>query len=141
MDFDSLYARHAPELEDFWERRNNQLRHTRDFAVFGHAVRLAANQPDVLAAADFSAALYSSAPMVDKPPLLIRLVVQPMPQPPGRLPHNLFSHIQYTGGEDWLAIQLGAWGHCQVDLTAGRALAVLSPELATEPEVVSRCLL
>jgi hypothetical protein len=67
--------------------------------------------------------------------------VRPMPQPPGPLPANLFSHIQYTGGEDWLAIQLGAWGHCQVDLTAGRALAVLAPALAAEPEVVSRCLL
>jgi hypothetical protein len=141
MDFDSLYARHAPDLEDFWGRRDNRLEHTRDFAVFGHAVRLAANEPGVLGAADFSAPLYSSAPPVDEPPLLIRLVVRPMPQPPGPLPANLFSHIQYTGGEDWVAIQLGAWGHCQVDLTAGRALAALSPELAAEPEVVSRCLL
>ena len=57
MDFDSLYARHAPDLEDFWGRRDNVLEHTRDFAVFGHAVRLAANQPAVLGAADFSAPL------------------------------------------------------------------------------------
>jgi|SRR5579859_1671144 len=141
MDFDSLYAWHAPRLEDFWGRRDNHLEHIRDFAVFGHAVRLAANQPGVLGAADFSAPLYSSAPPVDAPPLLIRLVVRPMPQPPGPLPENLFSHLQYTGGDDWLAIQLGAWGHCQVDLAAGRALAVLAPELAAEPEVVSRCLL
>ena len=141
MDFDRLYARHAPHLEDFWGRRDNQLTHTRDFAVFGHSVRLASNQPGVLAAADLSAPLYSSAPPVDRPPLLIRLVVRPLPQPPGPLPENLFNHIQYTGSEDWLAIQLGAWGNCQVDLTAGRAWAALSPELAAAPEVVSRCLL
>jgi hypothetical protein len=141
MDFDSLYARHAADLEDFWGRRDNQLTHARDFQVFGHSVRLAANQPGMLGAADFSAPLYSTAPAVDAPPLLIRLVVRPTPQPLAPLPENLFSHIQYTGGDDWLAIQLGAWGHCQVDLSAGRALAVLSPELAAQPEVLSRCLL
>ncbi len=141
MEFDGLYARHAAGLEDFWGRRENDSVATRDFEVFGHCVRLASNQVGVLAAADFSAPMYSTAPAVDAPPLLIRLVVRPMPQPPGPLPDNLFSHIQYTGADDWLALQLGAWGHCQVDLAAGRALAVLSPELAAEPEVISRCLL
>ena len=141
MDFDSLYARHAADLEDFWGRRDNDTTATRDFAVFGHCVRLASNQPGVLAAAEHSAPLYSTAPVVDAPPLLIRLVVRPTPQTPGPLPQNLFSHITYTGADDWLAIQLGGWGHCQVDLSAGRALAVLSQELASEPEVVSRCLL
>jgi hypothetical protein len=141
MDFESLYARHAAGLEDFWGRRDNQLSCTRDFQVFGHAVRLAANHPVVLAAADFSAPLYSKAPPVDAPPLLISLVVRPAPSPLDPVPENLFNHIQYTGGDGWLAIQLGAWGHCQVDLPAGHALAVLSPELAAQPELVSRCLL
>jgi hypothetical protein len=36
---------------------------------------------------------------------------------------------------------LGAWGHCQVDLARGQALAVLTTELAAQPELVSRCLL
>jgi hypothetical protein len=141
MDFDSLYARHAADLEDFWGRRDNRLSCMRDFQVFGYSVRLAANHSGVLAAADFSAPLYSKAPLVDAPPLVISLVVRLAPLPLGPLPENLFSHIQYTGGDDWLAIQLGAWGHCQVDLPAGRALAVLSPELAAQPELVSRCLL
>lgn len=141
MEFDRLYARHAANLEDFWGRRDTQLNYVRDFQIFGHAVRLAANQPGVLGAADFSAPLYSTAPPVAAPPLLIRLVVRPRPQPLAPLPENLFNDIQYSGGDDWLAIQLGAWGHCQVDLSAGRALAVLSPELAAQPEVVSRCLL
>jgi hypothetical protein len=141
MDFESLYGRHAAGLEDFWGRRDNQLDHARDFRVFGHSVRLASNHAGVLAAADFSRPLYSTAPPVDAPPLLIQWVVRPAPQPLAPLPDNLFSYIQYTGQGDWLALQLGAWGHCQVDLAAGRALAVLSPELAAQPEVVSRCLL
>lgn len=141
MDFDSLYARHAAQLEDFWGRRDNQSDYVQAFRVFGHAVRLASNQPGVLAAAEFSAPLYSDAPPVDAPPLEIQLVVRAAPQPLAPLPANLFSHAQYTGAGDWLAIQLGAWGHCQVDLAAGRALAVLSPELAAQPEAVSRCLL
>ena len=145
MDFEDLYARHAAGLEDFWGRRDNDASATRDFEVCGHRVRLASNEAGglagVLNAANFSAPMYSTAPAVDAPPLLIRLVVRPTPQPPGPLPANLFAHITYTGADDWLAIQLGAWGHCQADLAAGRALAVLSPELAAEPEVVSRCML
>ena len=145
MDFVGLYARHAAGLEDYWGRRDNDAAAARDFEIFGHGVRLASNaagvRAGVLDAADFSAPMYSTAPALDLPPLLIRLVVRPTAQPPGPLPANLFAHITYTGADDWLAIQLGGWGHCQADLVAGRALAVLSPELAAEPEVVSRCLL
>jgi hypothetical protein len=102
---------------------------------------MASNQAGVLAAADFSQPLYSLAPAVESAPLVIRLVVRPAPLPVGPVPENLFSHIQYTGEGDWLALQLGAWGHCQVNLAAGHALAVLTPELAERPEIVSRCLL
>ena len=52
LDFDSLYARHAADLEDFWGRRDNQPECVRDLRVFGWPVRLTANQPGVLAAAD-----------------------------------------------------------------------------------------
>ena len=144
MEFEALYARHAGDLEDFWGRRENELRFQREFAIFGHSVRMASNQAGVLAAADFSRPLYSTAPLVERAPLTIRLVVRPAPLAVGPVPPvpgNLFSHIQYTGEGDWLALQLGAWGHCQVDLAAGRALAVLTPELAEQPEIVSRCLL
>jgi hypothetical protein len=141
MDFDNLYNHHSAELEDFWGRRDNHPDHLCEFRVFGWPVRLTANQPGVLAAAGFSAPLYSSAPPVGAAPFAINLVVRAAPQPWPPLPENLFSHIQYTGQGEWLAIQLGAWGHCQADLRAGRALAVLAPELAAQPEAVSRCLL
>ena len=141
-DFEMLYARHEAALEDFWSRRANEPRFTRDLRLFGRPVQLLSNAAGVLAAADFSEPLYSQAPPVEgAPPLVVRLLVGPPPVPLAPLPENLFAHIHYMGVGQWLAIQLGAWGHCQVDLARGRALAVLTTELAAQPELVSRCLL
>jgi hypothetical protein len=49
--------------------------------------------------------------------------------------------ITYSGQGSWLMLQLGNWGHAHVDLAAGRATAVLTPELASRPTLVSQCLL
>jgi hypothetical protein len=68
-------------------------------------------------------------------------VAQAGPTEPGPVPKDLFDHIQYTGDADWLAIQLGAWGTCHVNLAAGRAVAILAPQLAARPDLVGRCLL
>jgi hypothetical protein len=40
-----------------------------------------------------------------------------------------------------MAVQLGAWGHFQIDLGRGEALAVLTPELARRPELASQWVL
>jgi hypothetical protein len=141
MAFEALYARHEAALEDFWSRRANALTHTRQLRLFGRPVTLMSNDPGVLAAGGFSEPLYSQAPPVDAPPLVVRLLVGPPPVPLPPLPENLFAHIHYMGLGQWLAIQLGAWGHCQVDLAHGQALGVLSTDLAAQPELVSRCLL
>jgi hypothetical protein len=139
---DSLYARHADALEDFWSRRANEPHFSRDLRLFGRPVQLLSNDAGVLAAADFSGPLYSMAPPVEgAPPLVVRLLVGPSPVPLALPPENLFAHIHYMGVGQWLAIQLGTWGHCQVDLAGGQALAVLTPSLAAQPELVSRCLL
>jgi hypothetical protein len=138
---EALYARHAAALEDFWSRRANALRFTRDLRLFGRPVTLLSNDSGVLAAADYSEPLYSQAPPVDAPPFAVRLLAGHAAVPLAPLPGNLFAHIQYMGVGQWLAIQLGAWGHCQVDLARGQAMAVLSTELAGQPELVSRCLL
>lgn len=63
------------------------------------------------------------------------------PRAPGPVPEALFDHILYTGLDRRLTIQLATWGHCQVDYRAGHALGILTPELATRPDLVSRCLL
>ncbi len=140
-DLDDLYARHQDRLEDFWNRRKNWPRFEREFRVFGRRVRLASNQTEGLASADYSIPQYSVASPTDDAPFVIQLIVQPAPVPPGPAPDDLMRYIQYAGDGDWLAMQLGAWGHCQIDLRVGRALAVLTPELAGQPELVSRCLL
>ena len=136
-----MYARHEAALDDFWGRRHNRPRLMREFHVFGRPVRLSSNDEGVLAAGDLSRQLYSTAPAAAEPPLVVQFVVRDAPIDPGPVPDDLVRHIQYSGEGYWLAMQLGAWGHCQVDLAAGRALAVLTPQLAQQPETVSRCLL
>ncbi|MFZ0544692.1 MAG: hypothetical protein WAM60_04610 [Candidatus Promineifilaceae bacterium] len=141
MSFEGYFARTESQLIDFWGRRQNIPVYNRTFSIFGRSVQLSSNEAVVLQAADFSQPLYSSAPPVDDKVFNIQIVVRPSRVPPGPLPNNLFDHIQYTGHDQWLAIQVGGWGHCQVNLAAGKALAILSPELGSRPESISRFLL
>jgi hypothetical protein len=67
--------------------------------------------------------------------------VQSGPKPVPDVPERLFDYIQYTGGDGWQAMHLGSWGHVFLDLEAGRAKAVLTPELAGCPDLVGRCVL
>jgi hypothetical protein len=138
MSFDSYFARFEPQLTDFWERRQNAPIHTRTFRVFGRQVKLISNEAQALSAVDFSLPLFTSAPAVDDQVFTIQIVVRPFLPSPGPLPDNLFDHIQYSGHGDWLAMQLGGWGQCQIELAAGKALAVVSTELGTRPEQISR---
>lgn len=135
------YRQYAAELEDFWGRRDLAPAHVRKFAAFGRQVRLASNEPLALEAAGYSQVQFSSAPPVEGTQYEITLLVRSMPQDPGPLPDNLFNHIQYSGTDEMLALQLGGWGHCQVDLAGRRALAVLTPELGRHPALISRYLL
>jgi hypothetical protein len=141
MSFDSYFAQYESQLTDFWGRRRNAPAYSRTFPIFGRQVQLASNEAGALAAADFSQPLFSAAPIVAGKLFKIQIVVRPFPVSPGPLPDNLFDHIQYSGHDSWLAMQLGGWGHCQVNLTAGQALAVLSEEMGSRPEAVSRYLL
>ena len=136
-----LYRRHQDTLEDFWNRRGNRPHLEREFRLFGRVVRMASNHAGALASADFSIPQFSVAPPTGDAPFSIQLIVQAAPIPPGPAPDDLMRRIQYAGEGDWLAMQLGAWGYCQVELSRGRALAVLAPELAEQPELICRCLL
>jgi hypothetical protein len=49
--------------------------------------------------------------------------------------------ITYTGDAAWLMWRLGGWGQVHVDLVAGRATAVITPELAQRPDLIAQCLL
>ena len=142
MKFDgTFFAAQADRLEDFWGRRQNRPSVERQVYAFGQPIKVSSNHQDVLAAVDHNLPLYSVAPAADRVPFSVQLVVQAGPADPGPAPENLFDHIHYTGDAAWLTIVLGAWGHCFVDLAAGRAIAVVTPELARRPDLVSRCLL
>ncbi len=141
MDGKTLYERYANQLEDFWGRRRNRPAYSRDFSIAGHTVRLTGNDPQLLASAEHAQPLYSTAPDAGSPPFHIHLIARPMPLAAGSLPDNLFDHIQYAGYDQWLALHLGPWGLCQVDLNQKRAVAVLDPALAGQPALVSRYLL
>ncbi len=141
LEFDTLFTRYQHELEDFWGRRENQPRFWRKFSLLGRPVQVFSNEAGILAAVDFSQPLYSIAPLSADTPFYIQLVVRAAPIDPGPIPDDLVRHIQYTGQGTWLALQLGAWGHCQIDLAAHRAVAVLTPELAQRPDLVSSWLL
>ena len=139
--FETLFARYQAELEDFWGRRENEPCFWRKFSLFGRPVQVSSNDAGALAAVDFSQPLYSVAPVSPETPFSIQLVVRAAPVDPGPVPDDLVRFIQYTGQGAWLAMQFGGWGHCLVDLAAYRAVAVLTPQLAQRPELVSSWLL
>lgn len=141
MDWQALFNAHQAGLEDFWGRRQNGPRFRRDFTLFGRPIRVSSNHQKVLAAVDDSAPLFSTAPASGAAPFTVHLVVGEMPIDPGPPPEDLFTVIQYSGHAEWLAMQIGEWGHCQIDTVAGRATAVLSPRLAERPYLVSRGLM
>ena len=141
MDWKTLYDRYKGQLEDFWGRRENGPRFERAFTLFGRPGQVTSNDEGLLAAVGYSLPLFSSAPTIDRPPFAIHLAARPMPLDPGPPPANLFATTRYSGYGEWLSIQTGGWGHCQVDLAAGRAIAVLAPELAGRPALVSQGLL
>lgn len=145
MQPDTLYDAYQDDLEDAWGRRENGPRFVRETHLFGWPLRLSSNDEHALAAAGHSLPLYSSAPPLEQTPLHVHFVVRDGARAaiadPGRPPDNLFDHIRYSGYGHWLAIHAGAWGMVFIDLESGRATAILTPQLAARPELVSRCLL
>ncbi len=137
MDPESLYRAHEGSLEDFWSRRANQLQHDLHIHPFGRRVHLRSNDPQALRAAEHSEAVYSRARQSDAPPFELQIVVHAPPQDPGPPPEDLVSYIQYSGAQDWLSLQFGAWGACHAALDRREAIFVLSPSLAARPDLVS----
>ncbi len=135
------YWAHQHLLEDFWGRRQNGPHHRRTFQVFGCRIEMTSNDQRVLASADFSAPLYSQAPAQQDAVCRMRWVVREPPQDPGPPPLHPADHIQYTGYDEWINLQFGSWGNCFADLRAGTVTAVLTPQLANQPELIGRGML
>ena len=137
----SLLAEGAGALEDFWGRRANQPSHRRALHVFGHPALLASNEAAVLAALDHSLPLFSRAPELDRPPFTLEVIVRPTGAPPGESVEGAAGHLQYTGAGEWIAIHLGPWGQAFAQPATGWAVAVIAPELAARPDLLSLTLL
>ena len=136
-DWQRLFAARAGDLEDFWGRRAFQPHHGRHFRVFGRAATMTSNDATALAALDYSLPLFSTAPESNHPPFVIEIVARPLPLPPGESVARVVDHVLFTGQGQWIAIHLGPWGQVFADLAAGRAAAVIAPELAARPDLLS----
>lgn len=140
-DFDWLSQLAEAELEDFWQRRANQLRYGKAGRLFGHSFRVRSNREGVLTAVDLALQNYTQTSQA-KPSLgELQLIVQPLRRPPGPAPDDLMQQITYSGSSDWLMMQLGRWGQAHLDLAKRRGTAVLDPQLAARPDLVAQCVL
>ena len=129
------------KLEDFWQRRANQLKYEKSFALFGHLATVQSNSVEMLTAVDLALPLYTKSAQTKSPLGQIQLVVQPFRLAPGAVPDSLMQQITYSGSADWLMMQLGQWGIVHMDLTQKRATAVLDPQLAIRPDIVAQSIL
>ncbi len=140
-DFNELYREHNQRMEDFWSRRANAPRYERTIRIFGRAVTFDSNHLEVLASAGIAERMYSSAEPAEGPAWRVHLTVQDSRRSLGPPPERLIDRVQYAGADDWLSIDLGAWGNCFVDMARGEAHAVLALSLAEDPELVSQVLI
>lgn len=136
-----LYRQHVNGMEDFWHRRHASPRVEREIYVFGQPVRIQSNDEATLVAVDHSLPSYSIVSPAEVAPFSIQLVVQSGPGDRPAAPDNLMQEITYSGHASWLMMELSQWGHAWIDLEAGRAVAVITPELSARPKLVSQCLL
>ncbi|MAT97325.1 MAG: hypothetical protein CL608_09305 [Anaerolineaceae bacterium] len=140
-DGDWLSQLNERDLEDFWQRRANDLQFKREVRLFGHPLVVESNEEGLLAAVDFALQNYTQTEQA-KPPLgALQLVVQPLRQSPGPAPNDLMQKITYSGSADWLMMQLGNWGVAHLDLARRRGTAVLDPQLAARPDLIAQCVL
>lgn len=140
-DWARFHAAHGGELDDFWGRRAHRPDYARSFHVFGRPAVLVANDQQVLAALDHSLPLFSSVPPGDYPPFRLQFTVRPLPVPMGESVDSVVDCVLYTGEGQWIAIGLGPWGQAFADLGSGHATAIIAPELAARPDLVSLTLL
>ncbi len=135
------YAVYADRLEDFWGRRDNVQQYQRTFSIMGCPVEMTSNQAGVLDSIDYSAPQYSSAPAHGGSSMRFQWVVRAPAQDPGPPPEHPAEHMQYTGHGHWLNLHFGLWGNAFADLRGGLVTAVITPQLAARPDLISRGLL
>lgn len=128
-------------LEDFWGRRIYGPNYERYFYLSGQPIRLTSNTTTIFELIEPLQQLYSTARPLPPPPWQLHIAVRHSQLNTPPVPDNLLDLIQYTGFEDILLLHLGVWGMVQVDLATNRAIAAITPSLATRPDILSRCVL
>jgi len=136
-DFNELYQQHQHSMEDFWSRRANKPAYEKTIRVFGHPVIFDGNHEKVLESAAFAEQMYSTLDSQDEAIWRVHLTVHDADTAPSPPPERLVDLVHYAGSDDWLSIDLSAWGNCFVDMKRGEAFAVISSSLAEQPEQVS----
>ncbi len=125
-------------MDDFWSRQANAQKFSFDFAPFGAPCEITTNDPAVLVAAQLSAGRYSCAETHSASKTLrVSIVVGGRDTPP--VPADLPERLEYSGVGDWIAVSAGEWGHGFANLQSRAAFVFLSPALAAETRLVSRC--
>ena len=148
-DGDWLAQLNEGDLEDFWQRRANDLQFKQEVRLFGHPLVMESNEEGAFTAVSHALSQYTQTDKTQPPLGALQLVVQPMRQPPGPAPDDLMQQITYSGSADWLMMQLGGWGMVHLDLSrrlgtapsTSSGQAVLDPQLAARPDLVAQCVL
>ena len=135
-DFNDLYRRYSFEMEDFWSRRANAPKYEKTIHVFGKRVIFESNHEKVLDSAIFAEQMYSAWDSLNDSTWRVHFIVHHSDPQPASPPERLIDLIHYAGANDWLSIDLHAWGNCFVDMKGCEAYAVLSASLAENPEQV-----
>ena len=123
--------------EDFWSRQANAQKFSFDFAPFGAPTEITANDPTALVAAQLSSKRFSRA--TEPGGKNIRLQIAVGKQVTAPLPADLPERLAYSGLGDWITISAGEWGYGFANLQMRTALVFLSPALAEDTRLVSRC--
>src|SRR5215208_445659 len=139
-DFDELYRKYEPEMEDFWSRRANAPKHEKTIHVFGQPILFQSNHEKILDSAVLAEQMYSAWDANDESAWHVHLTVHDPAPVPAAPPERLIDLIHYTGADNWLTIDLREWGNCFVDMKRREAYAVICSALAEIPEQVCQVL-
>ena len=136
-----LISTHLATLEDFWQRRDWNSTSSQTLTLFGQPLHLRCNNDGLTEAVRHALSAFSVAPPVAAPPFNLNIVVNTSDTPPGKPPRDLYATNSFYGGDNWLMIHAGVWGHAHIDLATLTATAVVTSTLANEPDIVARGLL
>jgi hypothetical protein len=140
-DFNELYRNYNFEMEDFWSRNANAPKYEKTIHVYGQRIIFDSNHEKVLDSAIFAEQMYSTWDSPNDSTWHVHLTVHDSDREVIHPPERLIDLIHYAGANDWLSIDLRAWGNCFVDMKRCEAYAVLSSSLAEKPEQVCQLLI